>query len=190
MLHPIVIPTIGVMLYLLLIPNNYASKQKTAFISLVFVTTYLIPLFILIVLKKLKLIKTYQTKSIKERKIPVAIMIVLFYLLGNTFSNISLIRDLSLLFYATCLGLLCIYALFLFKIKTSIHLLSLGISIGFFIVLGFIHNTQFSFITIVSILLAGITANARLYLNAHNTAEIYIGFFIGFFAPFSIYYFL
>lgn len=189
-LHPIVIPTIGVVLYLLLIPNKYASKQKLALLSLIFVTTYLIPLFILILFKKLKLIKTFNTRSIKERKIPVAMMIVLFYLLGNTLSNLVGIRDLGLLFYATCLGLILIYFLFAFNLKTSIHLLSLGISTGFFIVLGFIHATTFALVIIIAILLAGILANARLYLKAHQPIEVYLGFFIGFLSPFGVYYFL
>lgn len=117
-------------------------------------------------------------------------MIVLFYLLGNTLSNLVGIRDLGLLFYATCVGLILIYFLFAFNLKTSIHLLSLGISTGFFIVLGFIHATTFALVIIIAILLAGILANARLYLKAHQPIEVYLGFFIGFLSPFGVYYFL
>ena len=51
-LHPIVVPTIGVMLYFLLIPNNLRSNHKLTILGLIFVVTYLIPLVILIILKK------------------------------------------------------------------------------------------------------------------------------------------
>ncbi|WP_299671271.1 hypothetical protein [uncultured Polaribacter sp.] len=189
-LHPIVIPTIGVILYFLLLPNNYASKQKLTLISLVFVTTYLIPLLILILFKKLKLIKNFYAETIKERKIPIAIMIVLFYLLGNTLANINEIKDIGLLFYATCLGLVFVYLLFIFKIKTSIHLLSLGISTGFYLVLGHKYSHPFIAVVVITILLAGVLANARLHLKAHTSIEVYLGYFLGFLSPFFVYYFL
>lgn len=182
-LHPIVIPTIGVMLYFLLIPNNFYSNQKLTILSLVFVITYLIPLLILILFKRLKLIKSYQTESIKERKLPVALMIVLFYLLGSTINNIANLRELGLLFYATSIGLFFIYILFFFKIKASIHLLSLGIPTGFFIALSSNYSQSYLIVVIIIILLAGILGSARLHLKAHTTKEIYIGFFLGILTP-------
>lgn len=178
-LHPIVIPTIGVMLYFLLIPNNFISQQKLYVLSLVFVVTYLAPLLILVVFKKLKIIKSYQTESIKERRLPIVFMIILFYLLGNTLKQITTLRDLSLLFYATSFGLGIIYFLFFFKIKASIHLLSLGISLGFFMVLSNVYSQSFIQIFIIIFLLAGLLASARLHLKAHTTKEIYLGFFVG-----------
>ena len=80
-LHPIVIPTLGVIFYFLIIPNRLNSTQRLSILSLVFIVTYLIPLLILVVFKKIKLIKSYQTKTIKERRLPVILMTVLFFLL-------------------------------------------------------------------------------------------------------------
>lgn len=185
-LHPIVIPTVGVMVYFLIIPNNYYPNQKLSILSLIFIVTYLIPLFILILFKKLKIIKSYQTKSIKERKLPVAIMIFLFYLLGNTMSNTSNLKDLSLLFYATSVSLFILYILFFFKIKASIHLLSIGISTGFFMVLGNNYTQSYLLLIIVLILLSGILGSARLHLKAHTIKEVYLGFFLGIATPIII----
>lgn len=172
------------MLYFLLVPNTIESGQKLNILSLIFTITYLIPLLILILFKKLKIIKNYQTNSIKERKLPMALMIVLFYLLGNTISNIG---NLSQLFYTTSLGLLLIYILFIFKIKASVHLLSLGLIISFFMVISILYSR--SYIPLISILflLSGILASARLNLKAHTTKEIYIGFFIGIITPLVVY---
>jgi hypothetical protein len=178
-LHPIVVPTIGVMLYFLIIPNNLRSNHKLTILGLIFVVTYLIPLVILIIFKKINIIKSYKTESIKERKLPVAIMITLFYLLGNTLNKTSSLTDLSLLFYATSFGLFIIYLLFNFNIKASIHLLSLGISIGFFMVLSSVYNQNLAILIIVLILLSGVLASSRLHLEAHTNKEIYIGFFVG-----------
>lgn len=188
-LHPIVIPTIGVMLYFLLIPSNLVSKQKLMVLSLVFIVTYLIPLLIIVLFKKLKIIKNYKTESIKERKLPVALMVFLYYLLGSTISNLTNLKDLGLLFYATSLALFIVYVLFFFKIKASVHLLSLGIFLGFFMVLTNIYAKPFTLVIIILFLIAGILASARLKLKAHNPKEIYIGFFVGLGAT-SIVYFL
>ena len=185
-LHPIVIPTIGVMLYFLLIPNRFLHDEKLTILSLVFVVSYIIPLLILIILKKLKFIKTYQTESIRERKLPIALMIMVFYLLGNWLNSIINFIDLALLFYATSL----IYILFSFKIKASIHLLSFGISTGFFLVLSSVYEQSYTLVIIIIILLAGLLASARLNLRAHTSKEVYIGFFIGVFVIFGLHYFL
>jgi membrane-associated phospholipid phosphatase len=184
------VPTIGVILYFILIPNSYASSQKLALLSLIFVTTYLIPILILILFKKLKLINTFNVYSIKERKIPVALMIVVFYLLANSIAKNTAMLDISLLFYATSIALTFIYLCFGYQLKVSIHLLSLGISTGFFILLGFLYNYSFPIVIMGNVVLAGLVANARLYLNAHTPKEVYLGYFIGFIAPFLVYYFL
>lgn len=190
MLHPIVIPTIGIILYFLLIPNSFNSNQKFAVLGLIFVTTYIIPLVILFIFKKMNLIKSFKAETIRERKVPIAMMIVLFYLLGNTLRDISNLFDLGLLFYATTLGLIFIYVFFAFKLKTSIHLLSLGITTGFFMVMNYIHNQNLMIVIIGCFILSGILGTARLQLKAHTQAEVYLGFIFGLIAPIIVFYFL
>ncbi|MGB1284752.1 MAG: hypothetical protein ACPG44_09875 [Polaribacter sp.] len=185
-LHPIVVPTLGVLLYFILIPNRMGSNQKLAILGLVFVVTYLVPLFVLIILKVFELIKSYKLHSIKERKIPICLMIVLYYLLGNTLSRITMIRDLGTLFYATSFGLVIIYLLFIFKTKTSLHLFSLGISVGFFMLLSTRYLISFLPIILILILISGLLASARLYLKAHTPKEVYLGFLLGVISPFII----
>lgn len=178
------------MLYFLLTTNHFISDQKFTVLSVVFIFTYLVPLFILIIFKHLKIIKTYQTKSIKERKLPVLLMVILFYLLGNTMNNTPNLRDLGLLFYATSIGLLFIYTLFYFKIKASIHLMSLGISAGFFLALSNNYSKSYLLAIIVIFILSGLLATARLKLKAHTNKEVYIGFFTGLILPIIINFYL
>ncbi|WP_405611424.1 hypothetical protein [Polaribacter sp. Asnod1-A03] len=189
-LHPILVPTIGVFLYFFLIENNFKSNQKITVIALIFAATYFIPLIILILFKKLKLIKNFKAETIKERKIPVFLMILLFYLLGNTMIGITNLSDLGLLFFSTTLGLVIVYLLFLFKLKTSLHLLSLGVSTGFFFVLNSIYNQTFTIVIIISVLLSGLLGSSRLYLKAHTPTEVYIGYIIGFLSPIATFYVL
>jgi membrane-associated phospholipid phosphatase len=172
------------MLYFLLVPNILESHQKLTTLSLIFTITYLIPLLILVLFKKLKIIRNYQTTSIKERKLPIALMIVLFYLLGYTLNNMGNLRHL---FYSTSLGLLIIYTLFFFKIKASVHLLSLGLLASFFMVLSLIYSQSHILLITIIFLLAGILGSARLRLKAHTTTEVYLGFFIGIIVPLVVY---
>ena len=102
-LHPIMVPTTGVLLYLLILPNSYTSRQKTALLALIFVTTYLVPILILELFKKFNLINNFNINGVKERKVPVVLMIIVFYLLGNTIENNIKMTDISLLFYTSSL---------------------------------------------------------------------------------------
>lgn len=185
-LHPIVIPTLGVLIYFILIPNRINSYQKFLVLGLIFVITYLIPLFVLIILKKFGFIKSYQVATIKERKIPLSIMILIFYFLGNTFFKIPFLRDLGILFFATSFGLVIVYVFFIFKLKTSLHLLSIGIASGFFLLLSALYTISFLPIILTLILVSGILASSRLYLKAHSPKEVYFGFFLGFLCPFMV----
>lgn len=188
--HPIVVPTISVMLYFLVIPNNFDKDQKLVFLSFVFLVTYLVPLLILIVFKKFNLIKSYKTESAKERKLPIAVMIVLFYLIGNYLNKIYLFNDLGILFYAASLGLVIVYIFLFFKIKLSVHLLCTGLFIGFYMYLSHIYSQPFLLILIIGILISGLVASSRLHLKKHTHPEIYSGFFIGILCPLLVYFLL
>jgi len=185
-----VLPTVGVFLFFLLIPNRFPKEKQLIIISLVFIFTYIVPIFLLIILKGLKIIQSFQVQSIKERKIPIIIMILVFYFLGQAFYRVSVIREISYLFYATSLGLVFVYLLFLIKLKASLHLLSMGIAIGFFLMEGMRNGISLLPLIIVLLLLSGLVASSRLYLKAHTPKEIYSGFFIGLIVAMTVFYLL
>ncbi|OSY88616.1 hypothetical protein WH52_02750 [Tenacibaculum holothuriorum] len=178
-LHPVVMPTIGVLLFFIISSYSINEQQLLAILSLVFTATYIVPILLLVFLKLFGLIDSYQVSTIRERKIPVIFMIVLFFLLGKTLNNVPIIRDFSILFYGTSISLTIVYLLFFTKTKASLHLLSMGNAIGFFM---FLTNTlSFStlYIIIPLVLLSGLLASSRLHLKAHNNKEVYLGFFLG-----------
>ncbi|MEQ6123736.1 hypothetical protein AAON49_06005 [Pseudotenacibaculum sp. MALMAid0570] len=189
-LHPIVIPTLGVLLYFIFVNQSVTQKQQLLLLALVFGITYLIPLLALIVLKSLGIIEDFQVKTIKERRFPVIFMIVLFYLLGNTLANLPTLRNLGLLFFGTSLSLVIIYLLFSFKLKSSLHLVSMGNAVSFFLIISNIYYLSLLPIVMVLILLSGLLASSRLYLKAHTPQELALGFFIGMISQFAIFSFL
>lgn len=178
-LHPVVMPTIGVLLYFLITPLRIPEKQQYLVLGIVFLSSYVLPIILLVLLKALGLIKSYQVTEIKERKIPLALMTILFYALGRLFYNHTLTQELANLFFGTSLSLIMVYALFLFKLKSSLHVLSFGNAIGFFLFYSLYSGINVLPIVAILFLLGGILGASRLHLKAHTSVEVYVGFFLG-----------
>ncbi len=186
-LHPIVLPTLGVFLYFVFVSQSFEKRLQLIVLGLVFVLTYVVPVLLLLFLKNFGFIKDFQVSTIKERRFPVIFMILLLYFLGNTIIQIPTIRNLGILFYGTSLSLICIYILFSVKLKSSLHLVSMGNMIGFFLIMTNINSLSMLPIIILLILLSGILASSRLYLKAHIPVELLIGFFLGIVCQFILF---
>ena len=186
-LHPIVLPTLGVFLYFVFVSKSFDKRLQLIVLGLVFVLTYVVPVLLLLFLKNFGFIKDFQVSTIKERRFPVIFMIFLLYFLGNTIIQIPTIRNLGILFYGTSLSLTCIYLLFSVKLKSSLHLVSMGNMIGFFLIMTNINSLSMLPIIILLVLLSGILASSRLYLKAHTPVELLIGFFLGIVCQFILF---
>tara|TARA_B110000003_G_C16629742_1_gene526196 strand:- start:1116 stop:1718 length:603 start_codon:yes stop_codon:yes gene_type:complete len=186
-LHPTVLPTVGAFLYFIFIDQTFEKGLQLIVVGLIFILTYIVPILLLFFLKNFGFIKDFQLSTIKERRVPVIFMILILYFLGNTIIQIPMIRNLGILFYGTSLSLICIYILFSIKLKSSLHLVSMGNMLGFFLIMTNVNNLSISFIIILLIFLSGILASSRLYLKAHTPIELLIGFFLGFISQFLLF---
>ena len=186
-LHPIVLPTLGVFLYFVFVSQSFEKRLQLIVLGLVFALTYVVPVLLLLFLRNFGFIKDFQVSTIKERRFPVIFMIFLLYFLGNTIIQIPTIRNLGILFYGTSLSLTCIYVLFSVKLKSSLHLVSMGNMIGFFLIMTNINSLSMLPIIILLILLSGILASSRLYLKAHTPLELLIGFSLGIVCQFILF---
>lgn len=187
-LHPVVMPTIGILTYFIITPNHITIREQLYLFITVFIATYLFPMLLLIFLKLTGRIKSFEVPSIKERKVPLFLMTCIFLFLGKFFQQYTIVNDLSFLFYGTLLGLIAVYFIFFLNIKTSLHLLSAGSALGFFVTLQLIYNISLLPLIVIFMLLAGLLATARLDLKAHTPKEVYLGFFIGFSCQLIVYY--
>ena len=186
-LHPTVLPTAGAFLYFIFVTQQFEKRLQLIILGLIFILTYIVPILLLFFLKNFGFIKDFQVSTIKERRVPVIFMILILYFLGNTIIQIPMIRNLGILFYGTSLSLICIYILFSAKLKSSLHLVSMGNMLGFFLIMTNINNLSILFIIIPLIFLSGVLASSRLYLKAHTPVELLIGFFLGFIAQFTLF---
>lgn len=189
-LHPTVLPTLGVFLFFIFVTRAIERRLQFIIIGLVFAFTYIIPVLLLIFLKVGGFIKSFQVFTIRERRIPILIMITILYCLGNTIIQIPEARNLGILFYGTSLSLAVIYLLFSIQLKSSLHLVSMGNMIGFFLILANIYSLPLLHLLIVLVLLSGILASSRLHLKAHTPKEVLVGFFLGIISQFIVFFIL
>ena len=177
--HPLLFSFIGSFLYLLLTPKHIIKKQEYVLLLIIFISTYILPVFLLVLLKKLNLIESYQLESIEERKFPILFFIILSFMVGLLLLNIEIVHLLAYSFFGISLALSATYLLFYTKIKTSLHTLGIGGILGFVIIMSYEFQLNFNLILAFLFILSGIIAVSRLKLNAHQPNEIYIGFLMG-----------
>ena len=188
--HPLLFSFIGSFIYLLLTPRNIVKKQEYIILAIIFISTYLLPIFLLILLKKLNLIETYLLETIEERKFPILFFIILSFMVGNLLlKNVKIVDLLAYSFFGIALALAITYLLFNTKIKTSLHTLGIGGILGFVIIMSYEYQLNFNLIIAVLFILSGLISVARLKLNAHKPKEVYIGFLLGMITQFISYQF-
>ncbi len=189
-LHPIIFPTIGTLFYFILTPQYFTGTQKNIILLLVFVSTYFLPLLMLLFLKRFDLISSYQLKSIKERKSPIIFLLVLSLMMGRLLLNTGIAAPLAYSFFGGSIALLITFLLFFKDIKTSLHTMGIGSLIGFVMVLSIEFRIDYTFLISILFILFGFLATSRLYLKAHKPSEVYIGLILGISAQFLTYNFL
>ncbi len=186
-LHPVLIPIVSTLLYFIIIPNHIPKEFAYQVLSIVFITTYIIPILLLYFLKKVKLVETFYLSSINERKFPVLFFAILSILLGKLLFKANIVDLLALSFLGVTLALSVVYILFFTKIKTSLHMLGIGGLISFIGIISYQYQLNLLLLLIFLFLLSGFIATSRLKLQAHSINEIYIGFIIGFLTQIIVY---
>jgi len=177
--HPLLFSFIGTFLYLFLSPKHFIKKQEYIILIVIFVLTYIFPIFLLLFLKKMNFIKDYYLKSIEERKFPILFFIVLSFLIGKILLKLQIVDLLAFSFYGVALALFITYLLFGLNIKSSLHTLGIGGIVGLVIIISFEYQLNFNFLIAILFVLSGLIAVSRIKLKAHLNKEVYIGFLIG-----------
>ncbi len=177
--HPLLFSFIGTFLFLFLSPKHFVKRQEYIILFVIFVSTYILPIFLLALLKKMNLINSYHLITIEERKFPIIFFIVLSFMIGKMLLNIQIVDLLAYSFFGVALALVFTYLLFSLNIKTSLHTLGVGGLVGFVIMLSYEYQLNFNLIIAVLFIISGLVAVSRLKLNAHQPKEVYIGFLLG-----------
>jgi len=181
--QPLVIPSLVFALVLFAVPEassvHHSAKQSIFY--LVALSTLAIPMVTIIGLRLAGTLPSLHMADIKQRAIPFTItsfyyLITVYFLRQKTGLDPILWEVLALITVAI-IGL----TLITFFWKMSAHMTGLGGLLAAVVVLGVkFPNFQVLYPLLGSLLLTGIVATCRLYLDAHKPVEIYVGLIFGF----------
>ena len=170
------------------LPVGFSPTGSVVLITLIWVTTFLIPTLSLFVLKMSGSISSLTLKNREERITPMIYTTIMYGVTTYLFSTKVELGEMISVFLGISTLLIGVTGLITLLWKISIHTLAMGGIIG--ILMGINQVTLLPHFTILLLFLfitSGVVASARLKLNAHNPAQVYSGFVLGVFVSFVSY---
>ncbi len=182
--HPLLIPTYGLLFFFN--SNTYFSVyfpeqlQKIIY-AIVFVTTFLIPVTSLPILFRLKIIQDISMPTKKERITPMILTLCTHLMACYLLYQLPFRVPVPIMQFMIGSSAIILFGLMLTTVwKISAHMLGMGGILALVFMLATHLNANVLSLFLAIILISGITAFSRLFLSAHNPAQTYIGFVIGF----------
>lgn len=177
--HPIFLPTWMFLIFMATGLCELALIREDICLAIVFATTFVMPALSLLLLKKIKIIKSITMERREDRFIPLFVMVIFLYATSRFFNGIITLGLYN--FYLICNMLLCVVVFWInIYWKISMH----GIGWGALSATLFIMTTVMADIFlpyfVISILASGVVGTARLYLKSHSASQVYAGFAVGF----------
>jgi hypothetical protein len=179
--HPLVIPTLGI--FILFSLNTYISfsippQSQRIILLVVIFNTAIAPLITILILKRMKVIKSVLLESRAERIMPVFITGIFYFFTFYILKQSSL-PFIIYFFILSATILIFMVLLISMHWKISIHMTSIGGFTGFLISTSIFLKTDIPLIIISGIIISGLLGYSRIKLEAHSPAEVYVGFGMG-----------
>ncbi|MBE9492072.1 MAG: hypothetical protein IMY70_04245, partial [Bacteroidetes bacterium] len=179
--HPLLITTYSFIIlfslhtfFSLVIP----PLAKWMILGIVFVVTFLFPALLILVLWKRGLISELNMNKREDRIIPF-IMTAIFFSLAYYLLKQLHISPIYNYFMIGTTFIIIIALIINYFWKISIHMIAMGGMLGAFLALSFVLIINIPMLIILIIFISGLVGCARLKLNVHSPAQVYIGFLTG-----------
>lgn len=177
--HPIFLPTWMFLIFMATGICEIALIREEICLAVIVGTTFVMPALILLLLKKIKVIKSITMERREDRFIPLFVMVIFLYITSRFFDGIITLGLYN--FYLICNMLLCVIVFWInLWWKISMHGIGWGAFTATLMIMTTISSDIYLPYFILSILVSGIVGSSRLYLKSHNTSQIYTGFVVGF----------
>lgn len=177
--HPLFVPIAGTIAYFMVTPKYSPEDVQNGNILPIFILTVIIPIISYFILRNVGMVSSIFMPSLKERKYPLYIHILLLLMIVYKVIPNYYIQELHYYFLGLIIGAMSTLVLLFFNIKISMHLLGLGSLLTFLVGLSIHFSVNLTLAISLFTLSIGLVCTARLYLQAHNKAEIFIGFSLG-----------
>ena len=179
--HPLLMPS-ALLLFLFYLPTYNALlvpfNAKWVIVLVVFSLTYVFPLVFTLVIKQRGLIKRIHMVTREERVFPLIITATL------NFTAYYLIRETQIpqMFYIVFFGsavIILISLIINFYTKISLHMVGCGGFTGALIGTSLHLDMEMIGMIASAIFISGLIGTARLKLIAHQSGDVYAGYFLG-----------
>jgi membrane-associated phospholipid phosphatase len=181
LIHPLLIPTYVLLVLLNLnvfVSHSVPITYRLALTGMVFLTTFVFPLFFTWLLYRLEMISSLLLIRREERIYPILAISIFYYATYYLLKGIHLSTIFSYyMLGATLLALLSLVINFYGKI--SLHMVATGSFTGLLLGLSLNFGVNLNAEICATIVVAGIVGYARLKSGMHKPAEIYSGFAVG-----------
>jgi hypothetical protein len=180
--HPIFIP-----LYMLAVLFNLPVLKiqminpafRMILFGLLFINNIALPIISFYLLKKQRKILSVQMETAEERRTPYIILFGLYSITAVMLYRTSYLDPIIVFIpMAAAVTILAMIPLNQ-RFKISAHMTSIGSATAFLFLAHFYFEINLIMLISFVILAAGSIASSRLYLQAHDTKEIYSGYFLG-----------
>jgi hypothetical protein len=178
--HPLIIPILGVIFYFSKSPRYIPFEIIKAKLISIFILTVVLPILLYFLLKTLGKAKSIYLESTKERVLPLIVNCVVVLLVLNRILTTDQILELYYFFVGILISTLACLILVILRFKASIHMISIGGLLMFFIAISIHFSININGTLALMAILTGAIATSRLHLKAHTYTELLIGFIVGF----------
>lgn len=191
--HPLFMPLVMAVVVSYLDKTGFAglpAQQKNQLFGNIALNTIFFPLFSTLLMKALGFIDSVYMHTAKDRIIPlIATMAFYFwgYLIMKGLPFTPLL--LKVLMLGSFWGVIVVFIANIFM-KISMHTAAAGGALGLVIVLMMISHINLIFPLLLALLVGGIIGTARLVLQAHRPAEVWLGYFAGVLVQLAAYLYL
>lgn len=187
--HPVLIPTIITGCFYLLNADFFIPLERHVATAQVFLMTFLLPVCMYYFLKSLGLLQSsVMINEVRERTSPMFLNILIVNILVfKVWSNIAN-TSLKVFFIAYSITYFTLFCSALLKRKYSVHVAGFCSAIPLLVNQTTVYYLNPFIILPLLLIVLGLIASARLYLNAHTNVEIILGAIIGFIPSFILFY--
>jgi len=183
--HPLLMASFAVLI--VFNSGHYLSvinaELRNTIYSIYFILTFILPALFIPVFYFLRIISKLEIDNNKERLLPLMTVAIMYALSWYFMSRVSMPPILLNIILSSLISVLISSIITVFW-KISLHCIEMGGLLGFVFYLANQKDLSVLFIAFIVILVSGLVASARLYLNRHSQAQVYVGYTIGFLVVF------
>lgn len=178
--HPILMPFYG-LLIIFYVPTILAylpSTVKKFLILIVLINNVFVPLSLLPYFKYRNIITSWTLSERKERILPLIVTSIFYSLTVYIIYRFNIPGFIKSFLVVSALLAISVTILN-FWWKISIHAVGVGAITALLVILSILMQADLMVFIVTAILVSGLVMSARLFLNLHEPAEVWVGYFLG-----------